>query len=56
MKKLEKHERVAKLIRYNLISIFYFILVIATSFIIAYNLEKIIELIPLLQSMLTFGV
>lgn len=56
MKKLEKHERVAKLIRYNLISLFYFILVVATSFIIAYNWEKIIELIPLLQSMLTLGV
>lgn len=56
MKKLEKHERIAKLVRYNLISLFYLILVIATSFIIAYNWNKLTELTPLLQSMLTFGV
>lgn len=56
MKKLERHERKSKLIRYNLISLFYFILVVAISFFVAYNLEKVIELMPLLQSMLTFGV
>jgi hypothetical protein len=56
MKKLEKQERIAKLVRYNLISLFYLILVVATSFIIAYNWEKIVEIMPLLQSMLTFGV
>lgn len=56
MKKLEKHERIAKLVRYNLISLFYFILVVATTLIVVYNWEKIIELTPILQSMLTFGV
>lgn len=56
MKKLEKHERIARLVRYNLISLFYFILVVATTLIVAYNWEKIVELMPLLQSMLSFGV
>lgn len=56
MKKLKRIEIIARLIRYNLISLFYFILVVATSFIVAYNWEKIIDLMPLLQSMLTFGV
>ncbi len=55
MKKLEKYERIAKLIRYNLVSLFYLILVVAISLLIAYNLCKIVDLTPLLQSMLTFG-
>lgn len=56
MKKLERHERIAKLVRYNLISLFYFVLVVAISLILSYNWEHIIKLMPLLQSMLTFGV
>lgn len=56
MKKLEKHERVAKLIRYNLISLFYYILILVITSILIYNLEKVIELMPLLQNMLNFGV
>lgn len=54
--KIVKYERIAKLVRYNLISLFYFILVVATSLVIAYNVDKLIELMPLLESMLTFGV
>lgn len=56
MKKLEKHERIAKLVRYNLISLFYYILILVTTFIVVYSWERIIDLMPLLQSMLNFGV
>ena len=52
--KIAKYERIAKLIRYNLISLFYFILVVVIFFILKYT--NIVELTPLLQSMLTFGV
>lgn len=54
--KIQKHERIARLIRYNLISFFYLVLILAIIFFLVYNLEKLIELIPLFHNMLTFGV
>lgn len=53
---MRKLKTIAKLIRYNLVSLFYFILIVAISFFLAYNLDKIIDVTPLLQSMLNFGV
>lgn len=56
MRKLERQERKAKLVRYNLISLFYFILIVAITLIIAFNWNFIVELTPVLSAMLTFGV
>lgn len=54
MKSLENMERIAKLIRYNLVSIFYLILIIAVTLAI-FNLDFLMRLTPLIQSMLNFS-
>ena len=55
MMNLESMERIAKLMRYNLVSLFYLLLIIGISAIIILKWETITELTPLLQSMLSFG-